>query len=117
MTSIALTKAMVRGGLGCTVLPRSAVQDEIDSGALAFRPIGRPPLICTRVLAFHRAASNSLVPALAEVVRQSVIALALGGAWAGAQVVARPVPMGTAPLRREAPLHVAPQSNEEMAIG
>jgi len=117
VTSIAMTKAMVRGGLGCTVLPRSAVQDEIDSGALAFRPLGQPPLICARVLAFHRAASNSLVPAFAEVVRESVIALAHGGAWAGAEVV-RPAPMSTAlPLGNATTMHVASQSNEEMAIG
>jgi LysR family nitrogen assimilation transcriptional regulator len=117
VTSIALTKAMVRGGLGCTVLPRSAVQDEIDRGSLAFRPIGQPPLICTRVLAFHRAASNSLVPEFAEVVRESVIALALGGAWAGADVVARPVSVGAGPAPGDAPLHAALQSNKEMAIG
>jgi LysR family nitrogen assimilation transcriptional regulator len=117
VTSIALTKAIVRGGLGCTVLPRSAVQDEVDSGALAFRPVGQPPLICTRVIAFHRAASNSLVPAFAGVVRESVIALALAGAWAGAQVAVGPVSTGAGPLRKEVPPHVAPQTNEEMAIG
>jgi LysR family nitrogen assimilation transcriptional regulator len=117
VTSIALTKAMVRGGLGCTVLPRAVVEDEINSGVLAFRPIGHPPLMCTRVLAFHRAASNSLVPAFADLVRESVIALARGGAWAGAQVV-RPAAMGTAqPRGSEAAPQQAPQSNEEMAIG
>ncbi len=117
VSSIALTKAMVRGGLGSTVLPRAAVQDEINGGVLAFRPIGHPLLKCSRVLAFHRAASNSLVPAFANVVRESVIALARGGAWAGAQVV-RPAAMGLVPPRgSEAALQQAPQSNEEMAIG
>jgi LysR family nitrogen assimilation transcriptional regulator len=117
VSSIALTKAMVRGGLGCAVLPRAAVQDEIDTGALAFRLIGQPPLICTRVLAFHRAAANSLVPALAEMVRESVIALALRGAWAGAELV-RPASTRVGPPgQNEAPLQAASQSNEEMAIG
>jgi LysR family nitrogen assimilation transcriptional regulator len=99
VASIALSKAMVRGGVGYAVLPRAAVQDEIDRGALAFRLIGQPPMCCTRVLAFHRAASNSLVPAFAEMVRQSVTALARDGAWAGAQVI-KPASTDTA-LPRE----------------
>jgi LysR family nitrogen assimilation transcriptional regulator len=114
VTSVALTKAMVRSGLGCAVLPRSAVQDEIDIGALVFRAVGHPPLICTRVLAFHRAASNSLVPAFGDVVREAVVALARGGAWAGANLVRS---VGNTPAHGQAPLHVVPQSDEEMAIG
>ena len=87
VTSTALIKAMVRGGIGNTVMPRAAVQEEVDAGALSFRPIGQPPLHCTRVLAFHRAASNSLVPAFADLVCESVTTLAKRGAWAGAQLV------------------------------
>jgi LysR family nitrogen assimilation transcriptional regulator len=116
VASIALTKAMVRGGVGHAVLPRAAVQDEIDGGALAFRLIGQPPMCCTRVLAFHRAASNSLVPAFAEMVRESVTELAQGGAWAGARV-ARSVSAGTAlPRESAAPSPTALQSIEEVAI-
>jgi hypothetical protein len=110
-----LTKAMVRGGVGYAVLPRAAVQDEIDAGALAFRLIGQPPMCCTRVLAFRRAASNSLVPTFAEMVRESVTALARDGAWAGARI-ARPVSTGTALPREGATSPAALQSIEEVAI-
>jgi LysR family nitrogen assimilation transcriptional regulator len=112
--SFALIKAMVRGGLGYTVLPRASVQDEIDKGALAFRPIGHPPLFCTRVLAFHRALSNSLVPAVAGMVCDLVVALVARGAWAGAQPVAT-ASRDTALARlSEAPSPNALQSREEV---
>ena len=87
VNSIALTKVMVRGGLGYTVLPRAAARDEIERGALAFRPIGQPSLSCTSVLAFHRAASNSPVATFADMVRDAVIALAESGAWPDARIV------------------------------
>jgi LysR family nitrogen assimilation transcriptional regulator len=116
VTSLALTKAMVRGGVGNTVLPRAAVQDELDSGALAFRPIGQPPLRCTRVLAFHRSASNSLVPAFAELVCDSVMTLVGRNAWPGAQAATR-IATGTLPLCGSgAPPRVSTQAIEEMAI-
>ncbi len=114
-TSMALTKAMVRGGLGNTVLPRAAVQDEIDCGSLAFRPIAQPPLHCTRVLAFHRSASNSLVPVFAELVCDSVITLAMRNAWPGAQV-ARDATHAFPSRGSGVPVPVATQSIEEMAI-
>lgn len=85
--SAALTKVMVRGGLGCTILPRSCVQDEVERGALAFRPIGQPPLSCTRAIAFHRAASNTLVPAFAAMAREAIAALAERGAWPDAEFI------------------------------
>jgi LysR family nitrogen assimilation transcriptional regulator len=87
VNSTALTRVMVRGGLGCTILPRSAVHDDIARGALGFRPIGQPRLNCTRVIAFHRAASNSLVPAFADLARDAVIALAEDGAWPDARII------------------------------
>ena len=42
--SVAMTKDMVRNGLGCTILPGIAVRDEIARGALVFRPIEQPAL-------------------------------------------------------------------------
>ena len=41
VNSTALAKVMVRSGLGCTILPRSFVQDDIARGALAL-PADRP---------------------------------------------------------------------------
>ena len=96
VNSIALAKVMVRSGLGCTILPRSFVQDEIACGALAFRPIGQPQLTCTRAIAFHRAASNTLVPAFADMACDAMATLAENGVWPDAQMI-KP---GTRTLRR-----------------
>jgi LysR family nitrogen assimilation transcriptional regulator len=87
VNSTALTKVMVRGGLGHAVLPLSAVQDEIGRGALGFRPIGQPPLTCTRVIAFHRAASNTLVAAFAAMACDAMTAAAQDGAWPHARFI------------------------------
>ena len=85
--SAALSKMMVRAGLGCTVLPLTAVQNEVARGALAFRPVGHPPLTCTNVIAFHRAASNTLVAPLAAMACEAVTTLAESGAWPGAELI------------------------------
>ena len=87
VNSIALMRMMVRGGLGCAVLPRSAVHQEVAQGTLAFRPIVRPSLICTSSIAFHRAASNTLVAAFAAIARDAMAELAMSGAWPGAEIV------------------------------
>ena len=87
VNSTALIKVMVRGGLGHTILPRSAVQDEVARGALAFRPIGPAPLTCTRAIAFHRAASNTPVVAFADMARTAMATLAANGAWPDAELV------------------------------
>lgn len=85
--SAALSKTMVRAGLGCTVLPWTAVQNEVARGALAFRPVGHPPLTCTQVIAFHRAVSNTLVAPLAAMACEAVTTLAESGAWPGAELI------------------------------
>ncbi len=85
--SVALTKIMVRSGLGYTILPHAAVQDEITRGALVFRPMGQPALRFTRAIAFHRAASNSAVATFAGIVREVMTTLAERGAWPGAQII------------------------------
>lgn len=87
VNSSALAKVMVRSGLGYAILPRSAVQDEIARGALGFRPIGQPPLTCTRVIAFHRAAANTLVAAFAVMACDAMATLAENGAWPDAQII------------------------------
>lgn len=101
VSSSALAKVMVHNGFGCTVLPRSCVQDEIARGAVVFRPLAYPSLASTQAIAFHRAASNSLVPVFAEMARSLVVALAADGTWPDAQVVGcsdgtLPTPLGHA---------------------
>ena len=83
--SAALAKSMVRGGLGCTVLPHTAMQEDVARGALAFRPIGQPALGCTYFVTFRRAASNTLVAPLAAMACEAIATLAEGGAWPGAE--------------------------------
>jgi hypothetical protein len=61
------------------------VQEDVARGALAFRPIGQPALSCTYVVAFHRAASNTLVAPLAAMACAAMARLAEGGAWPGAE--------------------------------
>ena len=85
--SASLTKMMVSAGLGCAVLPLTAVQSDVARGALAFRPVGHPPLTFTHVIAFHRAAANTLAAPLAAMAREAVTALAESGAWPGAELV------------------------------
>jgi LysR family transcriptional regulator, nitrogen assimilation regulatory protein len=87
VNSIALTKVMVRSGLGYAILPRSSVQDEVAHGALGFRPIGQPPLTCTRFIAFHRAAANTLVAAFAVMACDVMATLAEDGQWPDAQII------------------------------
>jgi LysR family nitrogen assimilation transcriptional regulator len=87
VSSVASTKVMVRNGIGCTVLPLTAVQDEVARGALAFRPIGQPPLTSTCALALRRQATNAVVAEFADIAREAMTALVDSGAWLGAQVI------------------------------
>ena len=87
--SVALTKAMVRRGLGCTILTFAAVQDEVARGELAARPIERPPLLSTVCVATrrdHRGGHlpSGLVRLVREIVRQLVRE---SGVWQGAQLI------------------------------
>jgi LysR family transcriptional regulator, nitrogen assimilation regulatory protein len=87
VSSVASTKVMVRNGIGCTILPLTAVQDEVARGALAFRPISHPPLTSTCALAFRRHASNAVVAEFADIAREAMTALVDSGAWPGAQII------------------------------
>jgi len=86
VNSVASTKVMVRNGLGCTVLPLTAVHDEVGRGTLAFRPIDHSELlsICAIVC---RGASAPIVAEFAETAREAMTALVEQGAWAGAQII------------------------------
>jgi len=98
VNSVASTKAMVRNGLGCTILPPIAVQDEVARGALAFRPIVHPELVSVCAIARHRAIAAPIVVTFADIAHQAMTGLAASGVWPGTQVMKsdrRPlVPMG-----------------------
>lgn len=85
--SVSLTKVMVRNGLGSTVLPGTAVQDELARGVLAFRPIARPSLSAVHAIAYRRNAPSPAVLDLARLLHAAMVSLVESGAWAGAQVI------------------------------
>jgi LysR family nitrogen assimilation transcriptional regulator len=101
VNSVASTKMMVRNGLGCTILPLTAVQDEIARGALAFRPISHPELLSVCAIACRRTASAPIVAEFADIAREAMTALVESGVWPGAQIIKsgrKPVvPMGAFP--------------------
>lgn len=88
VNSVTSTKAMVRNGLGCTILPLSAVHDEVTRGALAFRPISHPELPSLCAVVRRRAAAAPIVAALAAIAQAAMAALVEQAAWAGAQALA-----------------------------
>lgn len=100
--SVTLTKAMVRNGLGCTVLPGTAVQDELARGALAFRPIVRPSLSTIHAIAYRRTAPSAAVLDLARLLHAAMVSLVERGAWSGAQVI-RPGAEAIQALTAQAP--------------
>jgi LysR family nitrogen assimilation transcriptional regulator len=78
VNSTSLIKTIVRGALGYTILPSSSIRDDVARGILAFRAIRQPELTSTCAIAFHRGAPLSLVPNIAEMVRD-VVAAQVGG--------------------------------------
>lgn len=89
--SVAMTKEMVRNGLGCTILPAAAVRDETARGALVFRPIAQPALSTIHAIAFRRMAAPA-VRDLAQVMGDAIRSLVASGTWPGAQLVRSPAP-------------------------
>jgi LysR family nitrogen assimilation transcriptional regulator len=87
--SVALTKEMVRSGLGCTVLPYATVQDEIGRGSLAFHPFGQEPLFTVHAIACRKSAGPApFITEFRRFLRIALVDLAQSGAWAGATVIA-----------------------------
>ena len=88
---VALTKEMVRDGLGHTVLPLIAVRDEVARGTLAFRPIEHDPLLTVHAIASRGGVAPA--PFVTEVrcrLRDAMSNLARSGAWTGASVARAP---------------------------
>jgi LysR family transcriptional regulator, nitrogen assimilation regulatory protein len=87
--SLALIKEMVRGLLGCTVLPCMAIRDELARGSLVFRPIEQPTLCATHAIAFRQTTTAPRLRGFVGVIGDVVMALAKDGTWKGARI-ARP---------------------------
>ncbi|WP_245501396.1 LysR family transcriptional regulator [Lichenibacterium minor] len=87
--SIPLTKAMVAGGFGATILTHAGVARELASGELSAQPIDNPPLLSCVVIGSVAAESPRwLVGALAGLVAEEIASLVRSGAWAGGRLVA-----------------------------
>ncbi|WP_315714991.1 MULTISPECIES: LysR family transcriptional regulator [unclassified Bradyrhizobium] len=86
--SVSMTKAMVRRGLGATILAHAAVVAEAKRGELTVRSIERPPLISTVSIGMPRERqptwlADELLALMREVIAQSVA----DGAWPGAKII------------------------------
>jgi len=97
-----MTREMVRDGLGCAILPRVAVRDELARGALVFRPIEQPALLVTHAIAWRRTASP-VVGDIARMVGEVIRSLAASEVWPGAQPVRSPVPPSCVEPARDEP--------------
>ena len=87
--SVPLTKAMVQGGVGCTILTYASVAREQAAGAMTVRPIHRPPLMSTIALGTPRDTKASWFQAeLVTLVRDVIGELVASGAWPGARLLA-----------------------------
>jgi LysR substrate binding domain len=75
--------------VGCTVLPGTAVRDELARGSLVFRPIEQPTLCATYAIAFRQTTTEPRLRGFVDVIRDVVMALAKDGTWKGARI-ARP---------------------------
>jgi LysR family nitrogen assimilation transcriptional regulator len=86
--SIPLTKAMVAGGFGATILTHAGVSRELASGQLTAQPIDNPPLLSVVSVGNVQASRPAwLVSELTRVVRQEIATLVRSGAWPGARLI------------------------------
>jgi LysR family nitrogen assimilation transcriptional regulator len=82
--SVTLTKALVRRGLGYSLLTYTAIQEEVARGELKSLPIERPSIRSIVSLAMLREQGASrLVRMMSGVVRENVRNLIVDGAWKG----------------------------------
>ncbi len=80
--SLGLTKALVRNGLGYSVLTYTAVADEVERGELRALAIERPAIRSTIALATLREQrASKLVQTMAEVVIEKMRDLVVTGSW------------------------------------
>jgi LysR family nitrogen assimilation transcriptional regulator len=99
---VALTKEMVRDGVGHTVLPYVAVRDEVARGTLSFLPIDHDPLLTIHAIACR--SGGAPAPFATEVrrlLRDVMSNLARSGVWTGAVVTGCPAKSAAVATRPE----------------
>lgn len=86
--SVSMTKAMVKRGLGATILAYAAVAADAARGELSIRSIERPPLISTVSIGMPRERQPSWLAGELLALVRTVIAGSVGdGSWPGAKVI------------------------------
>jgi LysR family nitrogen assimilation transcriptional regulator len=86
--SVTMTKAMVKRGLGSTILAYAAVAADAKGGELSARFIERPPLISTVSIGMPREKQPSwLAGELLALVRDVIARSVADGSWIGAKVI------------------------------
>jgi LysR family nitrogen assimilation transcriptional regulator len=86
--SVTMTKAMVKRGLGSTILAYAAVAADAKGGELSARFIERPPLISTVSIGMPREKQPSwLAGELLALVRNVIARSVADGSWIGAKVI------------------------------
>jgi LysR family nitrogen assimilation transcriptional regulator len=86
--SVTMTKAMVKRGLGSTILAYAAVAADARGGELSARFIERPPLISTVSIGMPREKQPGwLAGELLALVRNVITRSVADGSWIGAKVI------------------------------
>jgi LysR family transcriptional regulator, nitrogen assimilation regulatory protein len=79
-----LTKALVAAGQGYTILPYSAVQQQVESGQLSAMPLRRPQITWTLCIAYRTDQRKTrTLNALRAIIRDGIARLVAEGAWRG----------------------------------
>jgi LysR family nitrogen assimilation transcriptional regulator len=82
--SVTLTKALVRRGLGYSLLTYTAIQEDVCRGDLQALPVERPTIRSTvSVATLREQRASRLVRAMSEVVATELHDLVTSGAWKG----------------------------------
>ncbi|CCE11789.1 Transcriptional regulator [Bradyrhizobium sp. STM 3843] len=86
--SVSMTKAMVKRGLGATILAYSAVAAEAKRGELTVRSIERPPLISTVSIGMPRERQPTwLADQLLALMREVISRCVADGSWPDAKII------------------------------
>jgi LysR family nitrogen assimilation transcriptional regulator len=116
VSSVSSTIVMVRNGLGCTILPLTAVRDEVARGVLAFLPISHPPLNSICSLVCRHPAPSTLITEFADIAREAMTALVASGTWPGAQIIKPSWKPAELPRDCAADVHLAQSQAGRIAI-
>jgi DNA-binding transcriptional LysR family regulator len=79
--SFLVMKELVQYGLGYTVLPRSAMEDEFKAGSLRFAPLANPRVARQLILGTQNADRSRAAEMVGRLVREEITELVRSGQW------------------------------------